>query len=283
MNLEIISDFVRDFMNHPGHQYSHVLRVYHSALRVAEFVEADEEVLFPAVLLHDIARANEKSGELMKEDAKKIIGYSPSDTLTCHALTGAKWAESYLQNINYNSEKIKNIVYCIKNHRYSTGIIPNIMEAIILQECDKLDALGAIGMVRTLVHYPLINKRLFHSSDPLARHRKLDDDEYAVDHFFVKLLKLKKSFTIGYIKEEAVERHEFMELFLNLLEKQVVKKEDNGVLEFLEVIYDNPGLEHYNLDKPFSCEGDYLVSKLMRYDNNFFIKKFLAQLETEIL
>ena len=139
--------------------------------------EVKKLILKPTVILHDIARAYEK----------KHKG-------TCHAEIGAKWAKEYLEKINYNKEKIPIIVEAIKTHRYSLGFEPKSIEGKILQECDRLDGIGAIGIIRTTVHNH--THKSYNKTEPLPRYREVDDFTYGLDHFYFKLLKIKDKITI---------------------------------------------------------------------------------------
>jgi len=262
--MDIIKNHVKELMNHVGHPYSHVLRVYNTAMRVSKNIpNVDYEVLKPAVLLHDMARAYEKQNKG-----------------TCHAEIGAQWAKEYLEKINYNPEKIPKIVSAIRTHRYSTKIVPENIEGKILQECDRLDGVGAIGIIRTTVHNHL--NKPYHETDPLARNREINDWEYGIDHFFFKLLKIKDEINISEIKKEAQKRHDFMLKFLEGLENEILKKEEGEFLELLSTIRENYLLTHYEIEDPFNKENKTIVSEIMKLETNFS-KEFIEQLKTEIL
>lgn len=264
MNLDFIKNYVESFMNHSGHSLDHVLRVYNLCFRIAQnsINELDNEVLLISALLHDIARDNEsKTGE-------------------CHAIIGAKWAKTYLESINYNPEKIEKIIYCIENHRHSKGVKPKTLEARILQEADRLDAIGAIGIIRTTTHNNL--KKPYHLTDPLAKNRKIDDFTYGIDHFYFKLLKLKNEITEKLLQKEATKRHEFMLEFLKRVEDELTNNSPKQALLLIDVIRNNFNLKPYNIKNPFESENS-IVSKIMEYKNLEFIQKFLDELKSEIL
>ena len=264
MNLANIESYAKELMKHSGHSFDHVKRVYDLCFKVSKSMkELNIETLLVSALMHDIARSNEfETGE-------------------CHAKTGAKWAKEYLESINYETNKIEKIVYCIKSHRYSNGVIPQTLEAKVLQECDRVDAIGAIGTIRTTVHN--YNKLPYDEKDPLAKNRIIDDNVYGLDHFYLKLLKLKDELLIPEIKKEAIKRHEFMLELLKTLEKEVVLGEKKDAALLIDIIRKNHELPIYELGNPFNEKIDTIISKIMGYKNHDFVSKFLKQLKSEIL
>jgi len=115
------------------HDKSHVERVYRLALRIAEeeggYVDLD--VIRAAVLLHDVARAMEDEGKIKD-----------------HAFESAEIARKILLDVGFPREKMEKVLYCIRVHRFRDNSKPNILEAQILQDADRLDMLGAIGIAR---------------------------------------------------------------------------------------------------------------------------------------
>lgn len=116
-----------------GHTFDHTERVYNLAMTIAKKENPDLEVLKAAVLLHDIARK--------KQSEKKC---------KCHAEEGSIIARTILQKHNFPQEKIEQVCYAIKVHRKSKGIIPKTKEAKILQDADRLDAIGAVDISRVI-------------------------------------------------------------------------------------------------------------------------------------
>ncbi len=263
MDLIVVKNYVKDFMGHSGHSFDHVLRVYNLCQKIANnYSEIDKKVLYTSALLHDIARHNEfQTGE-------------------CHAKVGAEWAGNYLKSIGADDCVIEKVSYCISSHRHSKGVIPSTLEARILQEADRIDAIGAIGILRTLLH----NKRMlaYHPTDPLARHREIDDFTYGIDHFYFKLLKLRDEIDIPSLKIDATRRHDFMEKFLNLLEKEVINNYEGDAKFFIHFVRDNYGMELYNIDNPFGKNQETIISKLIDYNNKPFINDFLNELKEEL-
>jgi uncharacterized protein len=134
---EKIKEIVEDELTCSAHNLDHVMRVYNLCLMIAKYEEnVDLEVLIPAALLHDIAR--------VKESRDNTGGVD-------HAALGSEIAEGILRNLEYDEEKIQSIKHCIIAHRFRTGNEPKTIEAKILFDADKLDAIGACGIARTFM------------------------------------------------------------------------------------------------------------------------------------
>lgn len=132
-----ILEIVREKLTCSAHNLDHVMRVHDLCLVLAKHEEnVDLEVLVPAALLHDIARVEEIEDKTGKTD---------------HAAVGSELAGDILKNIDYDEEKIEKIKHCISAHRYRTGNEPDTIEAKILFNADKLDAIGAVGVARTFM------------------------------------------------------------------------------------------------------------------------------------
>jgi len=133
--IEQIKKIVEQELSCSVHNMDHVMRVYNLALKLAQMENnVDLRILEPAVLLHDIAR--------VKEDDDSTGGID-------HAILGAEMADKILRDLDYANEQIGKIKACIISHRYRTGVKPETIEARILFDADKLDALGAIGIARS--------------------------------------------------------------------------------------------------------------------------------------
>ena len=123
---------IREKLTCSAHNLDHVMRVYNLCLVLAKYEEnVDLEVLVPAALLHDIARVEEIGDKTGKID---------------HAVLGSELAGDILKNMDYDEEKVEKIKHCILAHRYRTGNEPSTIEAKILFDADKLDAIGAVGV-----------------------------------------------------------------------------------------------------------------------------------------
>ncbi len=118
------------------HGFSHVERVYNTCIQIGKKKKANMLVLKIATLLHDIGRINEKNDVPERN----------------HAENSAQMALDFLTSNDYDISKkeLDNIIHSIKAHSYSNKVIPETLEAKILSDADKLDALGAIGLYRTI-------------------------------------------------------------------------------------------------------------------------------------
>ncbi len=132
---KLLDAFVRGIFAHAesgAHTYDHTIRVYALSLEIGKEMGADLRVLGAASLLHDIGRVREK------------------ETGISHSILSGQMGRTALQQAGYTDEEIKQIVEAIRTHRYSEGLTPTTMEGKILSDADKLDAIGAIGIYRTI-------------------------------------------------------------------------------------------------------------------------------------
>jgi len=198
-NIFKIKEFAESFFkgNFAAHDFSHTIRVFHLSEKIGREENADMEILLTSALLHDIGRS--QAGD--------------------HAENSIKIAEKILKELNFLEEKTEKIIYAISVHRYTKGKIPETLEAKILQDADRIDALGAVGIMRTFAYG---NRNLYNTCDPFFEtKRELNDKCYALDHFYKKLLKLPKLMHTKTGKKIAKEREKFMLKFLDELRKEI--------------------------------------------------------------
>jgi uncharacterized protein len=189
----------------PAHDFQHIMRVYRNAELIGRMEGADMGILLPAVLLHDLVVYPKGSAKTSKS-----------------ADESADLAEKWLQKYGFPQAKIDKICYCIRTHSYSKRLVPATLEGKILQDADRLDALGAIGIARTFSVGGSENRSFYNPADPFWKSgRELNDREWTLDHFQTKLLRLKRSIHTKTAKEIAYERAKFMELFISQLEKEI--------------------------------------------------------------
>jgi len=131
--FEAIRREAEPYYRHSHHDRFHVERVYKLALRIAGEVgqPVDLEVLRAAVLLHDVARTMEDEG--LVDD---------------HAREGARIAHEILRRVGFPRDRIEKVAYCTEVHRFKSGVKPETIEAQILQDADRSDMLGAVGVAR---------------------------------------------------------------------------------------------------------------------------------------
>lgn len=176
------------------HDFDHVLRVYHLAERIGHTEGADMTVLRTATLLHDIARPDQDSGRV-------------SD----HAVEGARRAQEILDG--QPPEVVEAVAHAIKTHRFRADRPPKTLEAKILYDADKLDAIGAVGIARAFAYGAHRGQRLW---------AELDADEHtAMKEFAVKLSKVKDTLFTETARVIARERHTFMVYFFERMAAEV--------------------------------------------------------------
>jgi uncharacterized protein len=130
-------------------------------------------------------------------------------------------ARKWLVEKDWPEASIESICGAIRDHSFSAGFIPNTLLGEALQDADRLESLGAIGLYRVIVTGVAMGCSLFDASDPWAKNRELDDRRYSVDHFYTKLLKLPESFRTQAAREEAQKRADFLQLFLRQLSHEI--------------------------------------------------------------
>ena len=160
-----------------SHDLGHFSRVWKAAVHIngMEGWPADELVLLAAAYFHDLV-------SLPKDHPER----SRSSLLSAEKTAGLLAADFP----DFPVEKIPGVEHAILAHSFSAGVVPETVEAKILQDADRMEALGAIGIARVFYTAGQLDSRLFDPEDAMAERRKLDDRRYALDHFEVKLFRL---------------------------------------------------------------------------------------------
>jgi len=136
-----------------------------------------------------------------------------------HATEGAKMARKVLEKSNFPKEKMEKVMHCIEVHRFKKGMEAKSLEAKILQDADRLDIIGAIGLARVFTRGGWSNIPIYDPSTPPKE--KYDGKSLSsVNHIYEKILKVKDSVHTDAAKEIAEERHRFVEEFLERLFKE---------------------------------------------------------------
>ena len=197
--------FVADQPNaDPGHGPVHLERVVATATRLAAEEGARLDVVLPAAWLHDCVHVAKDSPE--RPRASRLAAD--------HAL-------EFLQDAGYPPACLPDIRHAIEAHSYSAGIVPRTVEAKVVQDADRLDALGAIGLARCLAVGTVLGRPLYEPADPFCRVRTPDEGGASVDHFYAKLLKLAGTMQTAAGRSEAARRTAFLEAFLAQLESEI--------------------------------------------------------------
>jgi uncharacterized protein len=190
----------------PAHDFHHIMRVYKNAKRIGRREGTNMEILLPAVLLHDLIVYPKGSAKSSKSSDES-----------------ADLAANILQSYGYTQDQINQICYCIRAHSFSKRLVPASLEGRILQDADRLDALGAIGIARTFSVAGSENRTFYNPNDPFCKsNRDLDDMQWTLDHFQTKLLKLEDFMHTQTAKKMAKERTRFMKLFIRQLQKEII-------------------------------------------------------------
>lgn len=204
-NTDIISKtitFVKDKLENAegGHDWFHIERVYKNAMLIAQNEVCDIMVLKLGALLHDIADSKFNAGD---------------------EAVGPRTARVFLESENVDQLTIDHVVKIIENISYKGGNFEKSFTSVeldIVQDADRLDALGAIGIARTFNYGGFKNRTLY---DPkIAPNTKMTKEEYknneapTLNHFYEKLLLLKDKMNTASGKQIAQERHRYMEGFL---------------------------------------------------------------------
>ncbi len=161
-----------------SHDLSHILRVWRNAAAILATEPAgDAELVLAGVLLHDCV-AVEKDSPLRAQASR----------------LAADRARGIVAELEWAQDRIDALAHAIEAHSFSAAIEPRTLEAGILQDADRLDAIGAIGIARCFYTGGRMGSLLYDADDPGAERRELDDRRFAIDHFPAKLFKVADGF-----------------------------------------------------------------------------------------
>jgi uncharacterized protein len=181
-----------------SHDLSHIQRVWKNAAAIHATEGGDAEVLFAATLLHDCVSVEKNA----------------SNRAQASTLAAAK-ASAVLADLEWKQERILAVAHAITAHSFSANIAPLTLEAKILQDADRLDAIGMVGAARCFYIAGRIGSALYDPDDPQALARAHDDKAFAIDHFEVKLFKLASGFQTLMGAKLATVRQERLRRFLD--------------------------------------------------------------------
>lgn len=188
-----------------SHAFDHTERVYNLALKIGKKEKADLDVIKAAALLHDISR--------LKEDNKEV---------ECHAEHGAEIAEKLLKEMNFPEDKIKNVIHSIKVHRHSKKLKADTKEAEIIQDADRLDALGAMTIGRMFSTGGKTNRPLYNPNIPFGKNVYSGyKSDSTIHSFYTRTLNIKpENFNTKFAQKLAAGRYKFVVKFLNQFFKE---------------------------------------------------------------
>lgn len=187
-----------------AHDLSHLQRVWHNVRTLHAEEGGDLEVLLAAVLLHDCV-AVEKNSPL-RSHASRLA---------------AEKASKLLADLAWPEAKVSTVAHAIEAHSFSANIAPTTLEAKIMQDADRLDSLGMLGVARTFYIAGRMGSALYDPQDPEAKDREYDDKRFCLDHFQTKLLHLADGFKTTTGQRLARIRHERLKGFMELFKEEI--------------------------------------------------------------
>lgn len=187
-----------------AHDLAHVERVVNNARQLAETESAEMAIVIPAAWLHDCVAVAKDSP--LRSQASRMA---------------AEEAVLFLGKIGYPRRHLDAISHAIAAHSFSAAIPPETVEAKIVQDADRLDSLGAIGIARCLMTSVALQRQLYDPDEPFPIDREPDDMVSAVDHFYTKLLTLAGTMQTHAGRVEGEKRTEFMRAYLAQLGEEI--------------------------------------------------------------
>ena len=203
--INLLKQEVHDLMiNDAAHDFDHIMRVFKNAQNICKKENANEKLVLSAVLLHD------------------VISYPKSDKRSkLSSIKSAEESKKILKKFNFTKEEIQIISDAIRDHSFSRNVIPATLEGKILQDADRLDAIGAIGIARVFAVGGSEKRPFYNIQDPFCKGRTPNDKIWTLDHFYRKLLKLESLMNTKSGKIEAKKRTRVLKDFLNELKKEI--------------------------------------------------------------
>ncbi|PID86024.1 MAG: phosphohydrolase [Chloroflexi bacterium] len=187
-----------------AHDQAHIQRVVKTAVQLAVSEGANLNVVIPAAWLHDCVIVPKDSPQ--RSQASQLA---------------AETAVSYLQSIDYPRQYLAGIAHAIAAHSFSAEILTRTIEAKVVQDADRLDAIGAIGIARCFMVGNAMGTNIYKAEDPFCTKRQPNDRLYSVDHFYTKLFTLVDTMKTDAGRAEAKRRTQFMHDFLTQLGTEI--------------------------------------------------------------
>jgi len=187
-----------------AHDLQHICRVALNARRLCSASGADWNIVMPAAWLHDCV----------------IVPKSSPDRAGASQLAATR-AQQWLTEVAWPYDNHESISHCIAAHSFSAGIKPLTLEAKVLQDADRLDALGAVGLARTLMLGGEMKRTFYQPEDPFCQFRTADDSTYTLDHLYSKLLTLEATMQTPAGKKEAARRTQYLMDFLTQMASEL--------------------------------------------------------------
>lgn len=187
-----------------AHDVEHVRRVVWNARRLAAAEDAPLEVVLPAAWLHDCVTVPKDSPD--RKRASRLAAAEAQRLLTA-------WG--------YPAHAVPDVAHAVEAHSFTAGIAPRTAAARVVQDADRLDAIGAVGIARCLMLGAQMGRPLYDPADPFCERRPADDAVSAVDHFYTKLLRLAGTMQTASGRAEAAVRTAALQAYLDQLRSEL--------------------------------------------------------------
>ena len=189
----------------PAHDLAHFSRVVKTAKHLCEIEKAEAAIVVPAAWLHDLVNLPKNH-----PDRKHASRYS------------AEAAVEFLKEIEYPETYFSGIFHAIHAHSFSAQVPLETLEAKIVQDADRLDALGAIGIARCFTVGGKLDRDLYDFADPFCERKDPQDETYTIDHFYKKLFKIAKTLQTPAGREEGELRIAAISRYLADLRREIL-------------------------------------------------------------
>ncbi len=209
MNLEWLQEQCRAFLSDiapadAAHDISHIMRVVKNTIYLTDIEQSNSLITLPSAWLHDCVA-------VAKDSPLRAQGSNMA----------AKAATKFLSGTAYPEELLPEVFHAIEAHSYTANIPTRTLEAAVVQDADRLDSLGAIGIARCLLVGGRLNRPLCNNEDPFCEERDPDDGQFTIDHFYAKLFKLPATMKTDAGRKEAQRRAGIMRRYLDDLRKEI--------------------------------------------------------------
>lgn len=188
----------------PAHDILHFKRVVNLAKQICNRENGKLEVVIPAAWLHDFVIVPKDSP--LRNQASRL---------------SAEKAIEFLRTIDYPTQYFEDIAHAIEGHSFSANLEIKTLEAKVVQDADRLDGLGAIGIARCFATAGLLKRPFYCPDDPFCDFRIPDDSQFTVDHFFKKLFKTAETLKTNAGIEEGKRRIRIMKDYLESLRSEI--------------------------------------------------------------
>lgn len=188
----------------PAHDLLHFRRVVATAKVLCEREGGRFEVVIPAAWLHDLVII--PKNDPLRAQASRLSGEA---------------AVAFLREVGYPEEHFADIAHAVEAHSFSANIECRTLEARIVQDADRLDGLGAIGIARCFATAGLLKRPFYSANDPFCTERAPEDREFTIDHFYAKLFKTADTLKTASGRTEGLRRVAVMKQYLQDLSSEI--------------------------------------------------------------